>query len=391
MASRVLSLVGLIVVAHCLASTAQAQSAMSEDDLRRYGFGDRMTRAIDESRTHEMPRRAPPEGAIPAPVVPATTVSDRDIPDVPSQGPSRLIQQAGRQYNPPYEGPTRHYRGRDAKEAEGTFKEIENFFFRPGMEYGRFLSMSEQNVTGLIQMFTGEVERKGTTYLRVGVGHTRFRRSFGQALTDQQRLEQIGVPIGAMWVPSKDLEISETLTLFDEQSVNFPIVPDYSLTGIRDVTTTAKYRFVDNPEDRISLAFLFGIKVGVESTVTRVGSNGVDFLMGAALTKRLHNFGLHLNGAWLFSNGQDRTNNRVPDVGMAALGVDWQTGENLDWIIEFNYTDFQNIGHRLDVTPGVKWKISDKWRFDLGFPIAMSDALAQGYYYRITSAFQLRF
>jgi len=368
-----------------------ADSTLGCEDLQRYGFGDNMTGAVRQSRLHEQVSRTQCEGQIPPPVLPSVTASDKDIPDLPSSGPSRLIQQGGQGLASPYEGPTRTYQGSDAKELEGTFKEVENFFFRPGRHYDRFLSMNEQNVTGLIQMYTGEVERKGTSHGRVSFRYTDFVRSFGEALLKTQDLEQFSLTMAVMFVPAKDLEISQSLTLIDERSTSFPLIDDYSLTGIQDVKTTAKYRFVDNPEDRLSLAFIFGIDVGVENTVTRVGSNGVDFSMALALTKRLHNCGLHLDGGWIFANGQNRSNSSVPDVGFAGVGLDFQTGEKLDWIVELNYTDFQDIGYRFDVTPGLKWRISNKWRFDLGIPISLRDTMAQGYNFRVSTAFQLKF
>jgi hypothetical protein len=45
----------------------------------------------------------------------------------------------------------------------------------------------------------------------------------------------------------------------------------------------------------------------------------------------------------------------------------------------------------VDVTPGLKWKISPKWRFDIGVPISIHDSMAQGYNGRLTTAFQFRF
>ncbi|MBI4863301.1 MAG: hypothetical protein HY815_24000 [Candidatus Riflebacteria bacterium] len=382
-------LVGLALVL-VMAGSALAQNGMSDQTLRGNGFDDRMLDALRQSRYHEPPVQSGSSAHIPPPVLPAATATDRDIPEA-IPGPTRLLQQDGRGTAAPYEGPTRVYQGGEAREIEGTFSEVENFFFRPGRHYDRFLSMNDSNVTGLIQMFTGEVERKSTTYARFGFGHVQFKRAFGNALLSTQTIEQIMFPMAVMMVPAKDLELSLTMTLFDEKARNFPLIRDYSLTGVSSVVTTAKYRFVDNPEDRLSLAFLFQLIVAVENTVTRIGSNGVDFLMGLAMTKRLHNFGLHVDGGWIFANGEDRTNNRVPDVGFAGVGVDFQTGERLDWIVELNYVDFQNVGNRLDITPGLKWKISDKWRYNLGFPIALHDTMAQGFTYRLTTSLQFRF
>ena len=371
-----------------MVAVAHAQG-LSGDDLHRYGFGETMLHTLQDSTRHEPPRSIH-SAEIPSPVVGAAPLSDKDIPE-PTVGPSRLVPQGGRGMEPPYEGPTRIYQGSDGKELEGTFKEVENFFFRPNRHYDHFTSASERDVTGLITMFTGEIGRKHDVYVRSGFTHTLFRKAFGSGLYSGQQIEQVTFPQSLTFVAGKDLELGVSLTPFEEIGRSFPVLRDYSISGIRDVSTTAKYRFLDNPEDRVSLAFVFGLKVGVENTVTRIGSNGVDYLMALAFTKRIHNLGLHADGGWIFANGQDRTNNRVPDVGIADIGMDFQTGENLDWILEVNYTDFSYVGERIELTPGLKWKISDRWRFDLGVPITARDTMAQGYYYRVATAFQFRF
>jgi hypothetical protein len=381
--------VGIAMACAAMVAPAAAEH-LSDTDLHRYGFGEKMVHTLRDSQVHEPPRSVAREAAIPPPIVGSAPLSDRDIPE-PSLGPTRLIPQGERGVAPPYEGPTRLYQGSDGKELEGTFKEVENFFFRPGRHYDRFLSQSERDVTGLVQMFTGEIDRKGSTHGRFGVQHTLFRKSFGEGLLRDRRLEQVLFPVVAMVVPGKDLEIAQSLTVIDEEARNFPLIRDHAVTGLRDATTTVKYRFLDNPEDRVSMAGLFAIKVGIENVVTRVGSNGVDFLMGMALTKRIHNMGLHLDGGYIFANGQDRTNNRAPDVGFADFGIDFQTGPTLNWTLEFNYTDFDFIGHRFEITPGLKWKFADRWRFDVGFPLTADDTMAQGYYYRLSTGFQVRF
>lgn len=389
MLARPVRLIAMAVLV--MAAGAGHAQKLSDSDLSRYGFGEKMVHTLQDSTVHEPPQRVSQrESAIPPPVVGAAPLSDRDIPE-PTVGPTRLIPQGGRGTAPPYEGPTRLYQGSDGRELEGTFSEVENFFFRPGRHYDRFLSQSERDVTGLIQMYTGEIDRKHSGHGRIGVNYTQFRRQFGQGLLSDQNINQVLLPIVAHLVPSKDLEIAQSLTLIDEEARNFGLIRDHSVTGIRDTSTSVKYRFVDNPEDRVSVAFLFSIKVGIENVVSRVGSNGVDFLMGLAMTKRIHNLGIHVDGGWLFANGQDRSNNRVPDVGFADIGIDFQTGPTLDWTLELNYLDFSTIGERLEVTPGLKWKISNRWRFDVGFPITLDDTMAQGYNYRVSSGFQVRF
>lgn len=377
-----------LVVLACCAGTATAD-ALSDRDLQRHGFGENMVHTLRDSAKHEPPR-AIRSADIPSPVVGAPALSGHDIPE-PTVGPSRLIPQGGRGLAPPYEGPTRLYQGSDGRELEGTFKEVENFFFRPNRHYDRFYSLSERDTTGLVQMTTAEIARKHDSYGRLGIGHTRFRKSFGQGLLTDQRIEQVVLPITAMFVVGKDLEVAQSITPFDEESTSFPILRDHEISGLASATTTVKYRFLDNPEDRVSLAFQMAIKVGIENTVTKVGSNGVDYLMALAFTKRMHNLGVHASGGWLFANGQDRSNNRVPDVGFADIGMDFQTGPTLDWTLELNYTDFSFVGDRLEITPGLKWKISDRWRYDVGFPFTADDTMAQGYYYRLITSFQLRF
>lgn len=382
------SLLGMALSVTLCAPSAHAD-ALSDRDLSRYGFGEAMVTTLRDTAKHEPPRQIR-SADIPSPVVGAAPISDRDIPE-PTVGPSRLIPQGGRGMSPPYEGPTRIYQGSEGKELEGTFKEVENFFLRPGRHYDRFTAPSEGDTTGLIHMITAEIGKKSDAYARLGIQHIEFRKSFGQGLQTGQRIEQIAFPITGTFVLGKDLELAQSITPFDEISENFPVIRDHEISGIKDATTTVKYRFLDNPEDRVSLAFQMAIKVGIENSVTKVGSNGVDYVMALAFTKRIHNFGLHASGGWLFANGQDRTNNRVPDVGFADIGMDFQTGANLDWTLEANYTDFSYVGDRIEITPGLKWRISDKWRYDVGFPITVQDSMAQGYYYRVTTAFALRF
>jgi hypothetical protein len=122
-----------------------------------------------------------------------------------------------------------------------------------------------------------------------------------------------------------------------------------------------------------------------------VGSDGVDFMLGLAATKRNHNYGFHADAGFIFVNGSDQANNRVPNIGYADLGMDFQTGENLDFTLELNFQDLLNVGVRLEVTPGVKWRISEKWRFQLGVPIALEDTMPTGYTARLITQFQYRF
>ena len=378
------SLLGL-----ALCAIPAAADALSDRDLSRYGFGENMVHTLHDAGSHEPPREIR-SADIPSPIVGAPAIADKDIPE-PTVGPSRLLPQGGRGISPPYEGPTRIYQGSEGKELEGTFKEVENFFFRPSRHFDRFTSPSEGDTTGLIHMITAEIGHRHDDFARLGIQHIQFRKSFGQGLQTNQQIEQIAFPITGTFTMGKDLEFAQSVTPFDEKSTNFPLLRDHEISGLKDATTTVKYRFLDNPEDRVSLAFQMAIKVGIENTITKVGSNGVDYQMALAFTKRIHNMGLHADGGWLFANGQDKSNNRVPDVGFADLGLDFQTNEFLDWILELNYTDFNYVGERLEILPGLKWKISDKWRFDVGFPITARDTMAQGYNYRITTAFALKF
>lgn len=360
---------------------------ISSDELLRQGFSRAAVENIRESRDYATPLRQHEGDVVPPPFIPESIESHAiDLPP-----PSRRFLQGGRRVQP-WEGPTEPLEAVETAELEGTFREVENFILRPHHQYQRFHALSEAGITGLIHTMTGEIAPCGTLVAGIGLRHTRYRRSYGQTLEDpDSRLEQVELPIQVMAAPARDLELSLSMSTLSEEAINFGIIPDYQLAGISDVTFRTKYRWLDNPQHRLSSAVLFGVRGAVEPTVTRLGSNDVDFHFELAFTKRVENVSLHAHGGFVFVNGQEQPNDNVPGFGFVNVAADFQLSEDVIFLLESTYQDFKDVGSNVEVTPGLLWKLSHHWRFEVGVPIAVANDLAQGYQYRLTTAFNMVF
>lgn len=361
--------------------------AISSDELLRQGFSRAAVENIRETRDYMTPLTQHEGDIVPPPFIPEPI--EHQAINLPP--PSRRFLQGGRKAQP-WEGPTEPLEAVETAELEGTFREVENFFLRPHHQYLRFHALSEAGITGLIQTMTGEIAPCGTMVFGMGLRHTQFRRSYGQTLEDpESRLEQVELPFQLMAAPARDLELSLSLITLSEEAYDFGIIPDYSLAGISEVTFRTKYRWLDNPQYRLSSAVLFGVRGAVEPTVTRLGSNDVDFNFELAFTKRVDNVAIHAHGGFVFVNGEENSNDNVPGFGFVNLATDFQLSDDVILMLEATYQDFKDVGSNTEVTPGLLWRISNKWRFQLGVPVAVANDLAQGYQYRLTTAFNMVF
>lgn len=365
-----------------LGLAAGSLHALENEDLKRYGFSGRLAESVADSKRLEIP---PPQGstALPGPVSPGQLLDPREIPAAPEYV-ARVVRQRQEAPTPGVEGPVAPFPGEEhAAREEGTFKEVEDFFFRPRTLYQRTLSMNETGVTGLLTMPTAEIPRPGASFARVGMGYTFYNRFSGTQLVDGAGIEQFTAPVTYQTVPWRNLELSLQVMGVSEEADGFPLVPDYQVNGIREVGVNAKYRFFDNPANQTQVALGFGMKVGVDRTPTRLGSNAVDYNFFLAATRRRQNFGAHVWGGFTFPNGETRSNSGVPDIAQLGLGLDFSPSDRLSINGELNYTDWNFVGTNLEAALGIKFKMSDRWIVDFGVPIQVDNELAEGYRYRV--------
>src|SRR5207302_991855 len=81
--------------------------AVTDEELRHYGFGDSLTNGVDKSRELEPPKVEASRKAIPAPILPGLAET-KEIPR-PTGFEDRTIRQAYPKKAPPFEGPTEPY------------------------------------------------------------------------------------------------------------------------------------------------------------------------------------------------------------------------------------------------------------------------------------------
>lgn len=380
MPSVCLALAGLLL-------SAPAARALEEGELRAYGFSGDFSGEVRSSRRFDLPAPAVP-GSVPSPVVPGDLIDPKEIPGAPEYV-TRVVRQRRDGPTPGVEGLTAGFPGEEqADREEGTFKEVEDFFFRPTQLYRRLLMMNETGVTGLFNMPTAEIPRPGSTWLRLGVGYTLYDRFSGTSLPDDQAIEQYLVPLTYQSVPWRNLELSLQVMGVSEENRGFPIINNYELAGVREVAINAKYRFLENPHSGIQAAAGFGMTVGVERDPTRVGSNGVDYELYLTATKRQNNFGVHARGGFVFPNGEDRSNSGVPDITRLDFGVDFSPSDRLSFVGEVNYTDWRFVGTNTEAALGFKYRMSDKWLVNFGVPLKLENNLVEGYRYRVLASVQ---
>jgi hypothetical protein len=361
--------------------------AVENAELRRYGFSSQLSNSVDQSRSLEIPA---PVGSsvVPTAVNPGDLLDPGEIPGAP-EFVARVIRQRQDSPTPGREGLVEGYPGEEhARAEEGTFKEVEDFFFHPTQIHRRLLSMNESGQTGLVNMPTAEIPRPGGSFVRLGFGYTLYDRYSGTNLPGSQGIESFTAPFTYQTIPWKNLELSLQVTGINEESNQFPLVNDYSVAGIRDVGVNAKYRFFDNPQTQVQAAFGFGMNVGVERLTTRLGSNAVDYNLYLVGTKRVKNFGVHLRGGLTFPNGENRTNSGVPDISRVDLGLDFSPSDKLSVMAELNYVDWNFVGTNTEVALGFKYRMSDTWVFDVGIPIQLDNNLVEGYRYRALASIQ---
>jgi hypothetical protein len=372
-----------------LAGLAAPARAVSNDELKRYGFGDGVTDAIDQSRQLEPPKPEPMRRVIPEPVVPGLS-DTREIPR-PTGFENRTLDQAYPRRAPPFEGPTDAVRGRQARREERGFAEVEDFVFAPRQVFPRFYTLADRGLTGLGRTITAEVAPKNTIQTRSGVDYLVYKRAYGQPLLPDQKIEQWQFPFAYSFTPTNDLELSLDFAIFDERGRDFPLVQNYTAFGLADVMALTKYRFYNNPGSRVSLAVSLGMRNGVKSNVTRIGSSGVDYMGSVSATKRIRNFGIHGEGGAWFVNGVDRTNSGVPDVTFWNLGADLQVSENLDVVLELNGFDWQSSGNNIDASTGFKLRLNHNWILDLNGAVNLHSTIPVGYRSHIYGGLQWQF
>lgn len=385
---RSLPVLGL-VVATCLAAAPAARS-LTNEELRRYGFGSSVTEAVDDMRETQTPRDVFREDRIPAPTLPS--MQQDAIPDAPVLQ-QRVFRQGGAIVTSDREGPTADYRHPKAAEMEGTFKEVENFFFRPKKLYDEVLSMNSKGLTGLFRMTTADIQRKGTTWVRAGIEYTQYDRSFGQELPVNQSIDKLSVPLTYLTVPVDDLELSLQLVAGNEDAFQFPIptLTSWEVTGLQEVQVMGKYRFFTNEQERISAAVGLGMRIGVEENfLTRIGSNGVDYETFLTVTKAEKNFSLSLEGGLIFPNGENRTHSGVPDITFGGLGLQFRPNGKLELGLELQYLDWNYAGTQVTTAIGAKYRVSRKTVLDLAMPFSNSSELIAGPSYSALASIQIQ-
>ena len=363
--------------------------SISSEELKRYGFGDRLTGSLDEARQLEPPRREPSRRAIPEPVLPGIN-EQRDIPR-PMDYQPRVISQSAPGSRRGFEGPTEPYRGKKARESELGFDEVDDFLFRPRLVHSPMFTLSERGLTGLGRMVTADVGSKNLIQFRAGAGYTLFRRSYGQPLLEGQEIEQFNYPFAYVTTPARNLETSLQFSLVDEAGRNFPLIADFETFGLMDVGGFVKYRFHDNPESRFSAALSLGMINGIKRVVTRVGSSGIDYSASLSMSKRIRNFGLHGEVGARFINGLDRTNSGVPDVTFYNLGVDLQATRKLQLHLELNGQEWQSNGSNVDASTGFKLQLGDNWFLDVSGAVNLDTGFPQGYRNQLWGGLQVHY
>lgn len=381
-------LLPVLAAAIALSATAPVL-AVSNEELKKYGFGDHLEQALDESRQLEPPPVQQSPKAIPPPVIPGLA-EERQLPR-PTGFENRTLSQAYPKRSQSFEGPTEPYRGKEARKEERGFDDVEDFVFAPRHVHPRLFTLSQRGLTGLGQTITAEVPAKGFIHFRSGVDYTVFKRSFGAPLLPNQKIEQLIFPFAYAFVPAHDLEISIQYSIVDEEGRNFPLIPDFNTFGLMDFGALTKYRFYDNPESKVSFAATLGMRNGAKKVVTRFGSSGVDYVGAFNFTKRMRNTGIHGEFGALFVNGLDRTNSGVPDITFYNLGVDLQANRKLDLVLELNGFDWQSNGENVDASAGFKLKLSNNWLVDLSGAINLHSTIPQGYRSRLFAGLQLQF
>ncbi len=359
---------------------------LGEDELKRYGFGDDVIRAVEDSRRLEAPVSSEMSSSdVPSPVVRKAdeeTIPDVEIPSVPGAR-ERVFEQSPGGRGRPREGSVEEadstrYRG------DGDWRTVEEFFFRPEHRYPAVLSLNEGGLTGLERLATPDVPRRGSTWFRAGIGYTRYEKAFGVELEDGRAIEQVHAPFTYLTVPWNDLELSLQVDVVNEKGEGFPLPTpkEYELTGVRSVSLMAKYRFFENPTERLSAAFALGMHVGVDRDATRLGSNGVDYEFILTVAKAVKNFRFTLCGGALFTNGEDSSSSSLPDIVYGGVGVDFHPLSRLTLSLEYGYWDWDYVGRSSEITWGTKYRLSSYWTLDLSIPIEISNDLAQGYHWR---------
>jgi len=379
-----------IAVLSLLVALPLRASAMTNDDLRRYGFGTTVTDAMNDMRETQPARDVFREDAIPDPKLPS--ISESRIPETPVMQ-QRVFRQSGPLPTPDRDGPTADPRHPEAKDIEGTFREVQNFFFRPKKLHDPILSLNDKGVTGLWNATTANVQRKGSTWFRAGVGYELYDRSYGLSLGPTERIEVFNAPFTYMTVPIDNLETSLQVRAVDEHGSNFPLptATDWQTSDVQDVQVLGKYRFVDNQKEDLSVAFGLCLRVGVEeNVVTRRGSNGVDYETFLTATKGIKNFSVTLEGGFIFPNGENSTNSGVPDIAYGNFGLEFRPNGKLNLGVESNYLSWDHAGHVAEMTLGAKYRVSREWVLDLATTFQNDDKLPAGRQYRTMAAIQVK-
>jgi hypothetical protein len=365
-------------------------NALTNEELRRYGFGNTLTDAMTDMNEVQVPRPVFRDGSIPSPQLPSMT--ETYIPESPVLE-QRVFRQGGDVKVTRVEGQIPEQSTSDAVSVEHTFREIKNYFAKPEFIHNPVLSLNYRGVTGLWNTSTARVQRKGSTWLRIGAGYDYYDQSGGVKLPANERIEKYHVPITYMTVPVENLETSLQLVLASEEGHEFPIpsLESWKTEGIDRVQIMAKYRFLNNEKDDLSAAFGLGLRVAVEENmVTRTGSNGVDYETFVALTKGIKNFSVTVEGGFIFTNGENYSASGVPDLNYGNFGLEFRPSSRLDVGIEANYMNWNNSGSSLETTLGAKYSLSRAWTADLSTTFENTNEMVIGRGYRAMASLMVK-
>lgn len=365
-------------------------NALTDEELRRYGFGSSLTDAVTDINEVQAPRPVFREDSIPSPRLPSMT--DAHIPESPVLD-QRVFRQGGDVKVSRVEGHTEDANDPDAKDIEHTFSEIKNYFTKPEFIHNTVLSMNFRGVTGMWNASTARVQRKGSSWFRVGIGYDYYDRSGGVRLPANERIEKFVAPFTYMTVPVENLETSLQMVLVSEEGHEFPIPTTQSWTteGVESVQVMGKYRFLDNQKDDLSAAIGLGLKVaGEENVVSRIGSNGVDYETFIAVTKGIKNFSVSLEGGFKFTNGENYSSSGVPNISYGNVGFEFRPSSKLDLGLELNFLNWNNAGDSLETTLGGKYSLSRHWTADLSATFEGSSNMVAGRAYRAMASVMVK-
>jgi len=130
--------------------------------------------------------------------------------------------------------------------------------------------------------------------------------------------------------------------------------------GFANVFVFEKWQVIQETNTLPAVAFDVWYYFGSGDSDEKLGTDDGAIKLTTTISKAWEGFSIHLNPGYTW--GQDE----APDIGEFNAAILTQPHKTFWPVVEYDYFDKEDKGHRHDLVPGFIWKFRPGWSFKLG-------------------------